>query len=282
VSDKYSLEITPAGWTFYIWGFIYAYQVCWLIYAISTLFRKNKSGEYLYCDPAYMSPFIYIVYMVNLALNITWTFVFDREMLVAALIVLILIVLTLYACVIISARDLHKYGPQMIELGMCREIWLVRLVVHQAWGIYAAWTIIATLLNLGYVMSYVGNIPQYISSGVCLLILALKAIAYFLLDNFVFDTYLRYMITPYIILHVALIGSLSKNWNPLNSNSPLSSTSAPLALALLLFVFCLTCIKVWLMIWRHTKKPIPSKSQVNVTESGGLNNPAMSFEVTIN
>ncbi len=27
ISDKYPLEITPADWTFSIWGFIYAYQV---------------------------------------------------------------------------------------------------------------------------------------------------------------------------------------------------------------------------------------------------------------
>ena len=27
ISDKYYLEITPAGWAFSIWGIIYAYQV---------------------------------------------------------------------------------------------------------------------------------------------------------------------------------------------------------------------------------------------------------------
>ena len=27
LSNKYYIEITPAGWTFSIWGFIYTYQV---------------------------------------------------------------------------------------------------------------------------------------------------------------------------------------------------------------------------------------------------------------
>ena len=146
----------------------------------------------------------------------------------------------------------------MIDSGMCREFWLVRFMVHNAWGMYGAWVTIATLLNLGIVMSYVGSVPQHVSSTVCLSILAIEAMTYFILDNFVFDPHLRYMITPYIVLHVALIGSMSKNWNPVNSNSILT-------LMLLIFGATLTCVKVILMVWRHKHKPVFSTSQIDVT-----------------
>ena len=47
VSDENYLEITPAGWTFSIWGFIYAWQVLWIAYGLSTICREGING-YLY------------------------------------------------------------------------------------------------------------------------------------------------------------------------------------------------------------------------------------------
>jgi hypothetical protein len=44
-SDKYYLEVTPAGWTFSIWGFIYAWQAAWVLYSIINIFRKTPEGQ---------------------------------------------------------------------------------------------------------------------------------------------------------------------------------------------------------------------------------------------
>lgn len=243
------MEITPAGWTFAIWGFIYIYQVIWVVYGLSTLFRKTRTGGYLYYEPPFMSPWLYIVYSINMCLNVSWVLLFSREMLWQALIVIILMALTLYICIFISARDLVKYGPELINLGQSHNIWLVRFLVHNAWGMYASWVTIATLLNLGIVFTYVIGISQPIASTISLCILAIETVAYFWLDNFAFDRQLRYNVTPYIVLHVALIGSLSKNWDPTNCNTILT-------LALLVLGVSLTCVKIGLLIWRSVRNPI--------------------------
>lgn len=44
ISDKYQVNITPAGWMFSIWGVIYVWEAVWIVYTIVNLFRKTSSG----------------------------------------------------------------------------------------------------------------------------------------------------------------------------------------------------------------------------------------------
>ena len=46
ISDKFYLNITPASWTFSIWGFIFTWQLLWIIYTLSTICRTNTDGVY--------------------------------------------------------------------------------------------------------------------------------------------------------------------------------------------------------------------------------------------
>ncbi|KFQ33076.1 hypothetical protein N331_03484, partial [Merops nubicus] len=40
ISAKYQTDFTPAGWTFLIWNVIYAWQLAWLLYALSGVCRR--------------------------------------------------------------------------------------------------------------------------------------------------------------------------------------------------------------------------------------------------
>ncbi|KFQ43976.1 hypothetical protein N333_01649, partial [Nestor notabilis] len=40
ISAKYNTDFTPAGWTFLIWNVIYAWQLAWLLYALSGICRR--------------------------------------------------------------------------------------------------------------------------------------------------------------------------------------------------------------------------------------------------
>ena len=41
VSDLFYTQVTPAGWTFAIWGIIYTFQVIWIIYGWSFDFQPS-------------------------------------------------------------------------------------------------------------------------------------------------------------------------------------------------------------------------------------------------
>ena len=65
-------------------------------------------------------------------------------------------------------------------------------------GIYATWTVIASLLNFGHALRFVAGVPMDQVSRICLGLLIAVLIVYFILENTVFDKYIRFLLTPYI------------------------------------------------------------------------------------
>lgn len=248
LSDKYQLEITPAGWTFSIWGVIYTWQALWIVYAIVNLFRKTEEGKPFYTHPVLLSAPFLGIYIFNLMLNCTWLVTFDREFLEVSCAVLFLMCVTLYACLFISYRNLDRNMDVLVKENRKTDVWLTRLFVQNALGIYATWCSIATLLNLGFVLTYrsAHDIGQRNASTIVLGILT-AGILVFLVTDFAFlDRYTRYTFTPYIVLVMALSGSLSKNYEEGARNSIF--TVALLALAVVAAI-----VKCFLLFWRHFK-----------------------------
>ena len=66
------------GWTFLIWNVIFAWQAAWLIYSITLIFRKSKTN-YLYIEPNTLHFSVYALYILNMALHLSWDFLWDRE-----------------------------------------------------------------------------------------------------------------------------------------------------------------------------------------------------------
>lgn len=76
--DEEIWERISSGWTFSIWGIIYFWQAAWLLYAISRIPRKSNV-DYLYITPDTLHYFVFVFYIVNMILNITWLFLWDRQ-----------------------------------------------------------------------------------------------------------------------------------------------------------------------------------------------------------
>ena len=66
VSDSYNTQITPAGWTFSVWGVIYTAQVLWIVYGWSFVFRP--------ATPRAISFVTYIFYGFANLCSIVWTY----------------------------------------------------------------------------------------------------------------------------------------------------------------------------------------------------------------
>merc|ERR1712227_585598 len=112
VSNKYSLEITPSGWTFSIWGAIYIFQALFMIYALCTLCIRTSTGWYIYTSPAFISSLVYVMYTLNMGSNLAWIFLFDEayvdtKYLNAALGVLVFCTFSLYFCIGAAMKGLR-------------------------------------------------------------------------------------------------------------------------------------------------------------------------------
>lgn len=250
-SDQFYLEITPAGWTFSIWGFIYAYQGIFLLYTLSTLCRKPVGVEegYLYYAPNYLPAGFYLCYILNLCCNVSWLFVWDRAFLIPALVTIALIPFFLYIGIGISMYGVSKYGQLFVENGRYRELELIWGMVHNALGMYATWVTIATLLNFAMVLVYVVELDMQLCCSIALGILALELALWALMDFFFIERHTRFLFTPYFVVIVALTGSIEKNWNPAKRNSIITACLLGLAV-------CLLIVKIILVAWRQRVRPL--------------------------
>ncbi|KAG8584096.1 hypothetical protein GDO81_008682 [Engystomops pustulosus] len=215
LSDKFNTNITPAGWTFMIWNVIFAWQFLWLGYVLAGICRR---------------------------------------FLIPALVFLGAIALTNHIVLFISYRALYLHG-EWFDKQRRVDLWLIRIFVQNGIAVYATWTTIASLLNFAVALTYNGNIPNGTSTTVCLSLLAFEVLLWFILENFLFDKYVRYTLTVYPVVFVALSGVLDKHFNEAAPDGNNIYIAVLLAVACALFV-----VRVLLVIWRHFKQPFYSRS----------------------
>ncbi|XP_038067348.1 uncharacterized protein LOC119737231 [Patiria miniata] len=247
ISDYYYLEITPAGWTFSIWGIIYTFQVLFILYLLISLCRRNDQGP-VYREPPVMNSLMLGLYSINLALNMSWLFLWDRQLMPVALVVIALLPFTLFLALIINHRLVYKSGNNMKNNHRI-DLYAVRIIIQNGMALYATWVTIATLLNFAIVLSYWGGMDQSDASTVSLSVLLVEVLVYFALENIFFDKYLRYTYTVWMVVIFALTGSLAKNYTAGKRNSIFSLVLICLAAALFL-------VKIALSVWRALKRPL--------------------------
>jgi hypothetical protein len=145
---KVVFRVTPAGWTFSIWGVIYIWQTLWLIYAIVNIFRKTDSGL-AFNSPELMTAPFFVIFTINMGMNLAWILLFDREYLEPCLAVLFLMYVTLYVCLFFSYKALYQNLNSLKKSERKVDIWLTRILVQNGISVYATWcTIISPVLLL--------------------------------------------------------------------------------------------------------------------------------------
>ncbi|XP_034562851.1 uncharacterized protein LOC117829331 [Notolabrus celidotus] len=248
ISDKYVTEITPAGWTFAIWGIIYCFLATLLVYVFIGVFRKNAYG-YIYCSPAVLPHGFFVCWCLNLTLNVAWLLLWDRSLMIAALVFLILIVLTNYAMIFFSCHGLQSYGAWLNKYHRV-DLWLHRVLIQNGVAIYATWTTIASLVNLTIVLVDNAKMSNPDAALVSLCVLTVVLLVWFVLENTVLDKHVRYILSIYPSVIWAITGVFSKNYV-----AQLPSRSNKFVVSLLAIACVMCAVRLALVIWRHIKKP---------------------------
>ena len=256
ISDQYDTKITPAGWTFTIWAFIYTWQIIHVVYSLTLLCRKGSDGNYLYVNPEPLHYSFYIVYIINNVLNIGWIIAFDRsgkrpELLIIAMFLLWLITFTLYICGVLICKYLSRAGATLEQSGNVKDIWMIRMFTLNGIAFYGTWCTVASLLNFTIVLKYRTRVSDEMAIWICLGILTVEIIAWFILETFVFDKHLRYCFSQYITLLVALSGLLSKQ-----ADSSKLEACTLYVIFLLSVTAVLSLVKFCIIVFRGSRKPI--------------------------
>ena len=246
--EKYYTEMTPAEWTLYVASVIYVWQAVWLMYGLTTFFGRVDGGHFYSVFPV-LPPILYIVFSFSLACNISWLLIWDREYMEVALVFINLMACTLFICLIITLKILDKFGNKFAAQNRGREIWLIRILVHNSLAMFATWAAVVAIFNFTVEIIYPTGADQSVGSTVSLAFFTMEILTFWLCDIFVFDNLLRYLLSPYVVLLISLFGICQNNWDPRKVTS--ICTTSLLALSILL-----TVIKTILMIHRHKIAPV--------------------------
>lgn len=232
ISDRYRLQVTPAGWTFSIWAVIYVWQLLWLIYGWSFVFRP-KSAKII--------PLLtYVLFTISCAFNIGWIYAFTNSELIVAFVLLFLLTLTLYGTIGVSVVVFYYRVEYLKREKQWIDLVVTTALLHNGLAVYATWTSVATLLNMGIIMRYTGPYKMDIDATtiglVVLSILGLEIIVWFLLANTILDRFVRYIFTVYPVLVWALAGVVAKNIDDDSLDKTNYTAVGALVLSGLLFV----------------------------------------------
>ncbi|XP_053185809.1 uncharacterized protein LOC128368915 [Scomber japonicus] len=253
VSARYETDITPADWTFSIWGVIYTWLTLMVIYITLYAFR----GSWAQCLLPYA---FYFCWLSNMVMNMIWLVLWDRELMLAAMVILILIVITNYCALFFCCFATDYYG-MWLQTYYPKDLACLRILVQNGLALYTTWTSIASLINFSLVLHLWGVVKSTAASA-SLCILFAELMGWFILENWVLDRWVRNILTVYPVVIVALIGNVFKHFNPADP------TPNSIFMVVLLVVACVLLVfRICTVIWRNMRRPLYSPGSARLLVS---------------
>ena len=202
VSNEFNTQITPSSYAFAIWAIIYMWQILWLGYAWSFVFRPKAART--------ISVGVYWSYALVNCCNIVWIYLWVNKLLEAALVVFILLDVFLYVAIGLLWAHFCSGRQQAVSR---RDYWLTWALPINGLLCYATWTTLAVFINLATVLQYSWGLDSTTSATVSLVLVTFLLLAYVMLENTAFHRFTVYAFSVYPVVIWAFIGILVAHWN---------------------------------------------------------------------
>ena len=158
---------------------------------------------------------MYFGYVLICILNCTWIFVWNSGNITGSAAILVLYNVVFYPIIASLAFFLSKADGAKVY-----DIWLTRILLLNGLLFYVSWATIASLLNVSLAMIYEGHTDGTTAAYIALSILLFTVLTYFMLENTVFDRYLRYSFAVYPVIIWALSAVVADNWETDDPTGP--------------------------------------------------------------
>ncbi|CAF4335496.1 unnamed protein product, partial [Rotaria socialis] len=135
---------TPKKWIAPLWLTVYGLQTPWLLYAITTLCRRNgcnSDSDYLYKYPRPVSRMQLFTFSLSCWSHLIFLFLIQHQSNLLAIIYLVLGTMALIFCLLTSIIHLHNYERELSTSHLFTDIWSIRILVHNGLSVMLAWQI---------------------------------------------------------------------------------------------------------------------------------------------
>jgi benzodiazapine receptor len=133
VSDSYPTLVTPAGFTFAVWGIIYALL---LVFTVYQLLPRNR-------DKPFLSQ-VGLLFGLSSVCNICWLFLWHYGYVTYSLVLMFALLTSLI--LIYQRLDIGRAAVSLKE----------KICVHLPFSVYLGWISIATIANVSVALTAVG------------------------------------------------------------------------------------------------------------------------------
>ncbi|KAL2085606.1 hypothetical protein ACEWY4_018926 [Coilia grayii] len=246
VTQKYETAITPARWSFFIWDFTYIWLLCMHIYLLTGLYRRSASS-WMYATPAVLPYAFHVILITNIIMNISYLFLYDRELLLASLVMSATMAFTNCLLIFFSCYGLKVYGA-WLNKHHSLDLWLFRILVQNGVAMYATFTSLGTLLKLTIVLDSDKTMSRSNSAITALSLLLAAILIWFVVENFLLENHFRYILSVYPVVIIVLAGIVSHSSIP-GANDVVSAVFLGATCVLLL-------VRIALVVWRHRNQPL--------------------------
>jgi len=191
-------NLATSLWITYMWIFIFIWQAAWLAYGVSTIFRKSSS-DYLYKYPPVMHWLIYLNFSITNLLHIFCLTLWSQNLFGFATFYTALMFISLYIAVFMSLFKLSDYQREMYYTEKTRDVWSIRLLVQNGLFMYAAWSFVMFLITLSITLVHELKFSKENAHLLIIILMFIKLVAYFLVENFVLYRYCKFIFTPWLV-----------------------------------------------------------------------------------
>lgn len=200
-------QFSTYHWLNYVWYFIYIYQFAWLCYGVSTIFRKSSS-DYLYKYPPVMHWIIYLNFSLANILNYFCSLLWEHSYYGLTTFYSGLIFVSLYIAAFVSLFKLSDYQREMYYTEKTKDVWSIRILVQNGMFMFASWSFLMFLLVFSTTLSVKYELSEENLRLMLFILIVLKLILYFLIENFVAYKYFKFVFLPWIIYAIFLFNMI--------------------------------------------------------------------------
>ena len=133
ISDMYPTLVTPAGYTFSIWGLIYTLLLVFVVYQV---LPRNREQPFL--------GKVGFLFALSGILNVLWLLLWHYEIIAFSVILMFALLATLIA--IYLRLDIGRASIPLKE----------KLCVHMPFSVYLGWITVASIANVAVALTAVG------------------------------------------------------------------------------------------------------------------------------